>query len=184
MADTHSKEPARGRPDVFAAMRHEHQALVERLDSLERGVAHFATTSSLSPEDEETVRSFVTHLEAQFATHMRSEDEVVYPLLESTVPGTQASLAPLRAEHEELRSMLASLCATLAERAGAARNEQIAVQAQDMADLLRIHIRKEEAVVFAVAERLMRPEELSALGARLAAFASSPSTTARRAPRA
>jgi hemerythrin-like domain-containing protein len=164
-------------------MRTDHHAVLERLEPIEASAERIASGAARSA-DETGMREFVAHLEAQFATHMRAEDEVIYPALESALPDTRGSLAPLRTEHQELRDMLASLRAMLDEPAGAARNEQIAVQAKDLADLLRIHIRKEEAIVFAVAERLMRPGELSALGARLATLASPGTIHTARPPRA
>lgn len=152
-------------PDVFDRMRSDHHAVLERLVDLEAAAESIGSGDGL-PGDEVRVRDFVVHLQAQFATHMRAEDELLYPALASALPDTRASLAPLRGEHAELRAMLAALRATLDEPAGMARNEQLGVQARDLADLLRIHIRKEEALVFTVAERLLPKSELMALGAR------------------
>jgi hemerythrin-like domain-containing protein len=165
-------------------MRAEHQAVLERLETAEACAVRISADGGAAPADIESIRSFARHLESQFATHMRNEDEAIYPLLEASVPGTRHSLAPLRGEHAELRQMLAGLSRTLDEPAAAARNEQIAIQIQDLADLLRIHIRKEEAVVFAVAERLMHPSDLATLGRRLAALSKTPTPTPWRAPRA
>jgi hemerythrin-like domain-containing protein len=43
----------------------------------------------------------------------------------------------------------------------------VAVQLRDFVDLLRIHIRKEEVVVFRVAERALAPDAVAALAARM-----------------
>ena len=59
--------------------------------------------------------------------------------------------------------MLAALIGLLQSPAGSARDEQIAIQMADLAELLRIHIRKEERLVFQVAERVLRPGELERL---------------------
>jgi hemerythrin-like domain-containing protein len=63
--------------------------------------------------------------------------------------------------------MLKRLESTLAEPDPSDRDEQVAVQVRDFIDLLRIHIRKEEAVVIRVAERVLRPREVQALAARM-----------------
>jgi hemerythrin-like domain-containing protein len=63
--------------------------------------------------------------------------------------------------------MLSRLDETLLERPVAARDEQIAVQARDLVDLLRIHIRKEEALVLSVAERVLKPQEIDSLERRM-----------------
>lgn len=162
-------------PDVFDTMRADHRAVLDRLAALEADADRIGAGGGRA-EDEARVRAFVAHLEAQFATHMRAEDELLYPALAAELPDTRSSLAPLRAEHAELRAMLAALRDTLDETPGAGRNEQLAVQATDLADLLRIHIRKEEAVVFAVAERLLPPGERSALRLRLARPAATATT--------
>jgi len=60
--------------------------------------------------------------------------------------------AALVAEHRDLESMLAGFTQTLALPPGPSRDEQLAVQARDLAELLRLHIRKEEAVVFRLAD--------------------------------
>jgi len=159
-----------GRPDVFAAMRRDHRSVLDRLEAIETSVARIASRPAPAGDDEDDgrLRAFVAHLEAQFATHMRAEDEVVYPTLAAELPDTRSVLVPLRVEHSELRAMLASLRATLDEPAGASRDEQVVVQCGDLADLLRIHIRKEEAIVFTAAERLLPADALTALAGRLA----------------
>ena len=63
--------------------------------------------------------------------------------------------------------MLIRLKATLGEPAGPDRDEQIVVQLRDFIDLLRIHIRKEEALVISVAERVLRQSEVELLKARM-----------------
>jgi hemerythrin-like domain-containing protein len=172
------------RLDVFRNMRAEHKAVLGRLTTLLASARRIAARAGAAPTEEARVRAFTDHLEKQFATHMRAEDMVIYPVLETALTGARPSLAPLRGEHDTLRRMLEGLRETLAEPAGAVRNEQIAVQAQDLADLLRIHIRKEEAIVFAVADRLLAPRELSALGAQLAQLLSPATPSPGRAPRA
>jgi len=170
MRDPLKDTGSEGRPDVFAAMRRDHRSVIERLDVLEASVARIAARPAPAGDDDDDarLRAFVAHLEAQFATHMRAEDDVVYPVLAAELPDTRTALVPLRVEHAELRDMLTSLRTTLDEPAGASRDEQVVVQIGDLADLLRIHIRKEEAIVFTVAERLLPADALATLADRLA----------------
>jgi hemerythrin-like domain-containing protein len=115
------------------------------------------------------LQDVVALLERQFATHMAAEDEVLFPALSEALPQTKPTIEPLRAEHADLRSMLSRLDATLREPGSPARDEQIAVQVRDLVDLLRIHIRKEEAIVLSVAERVLKPKEIAALEQRMRA---------------
>ncbi len=116
---------------------------------------------------EEALPGLVALLEVQFASHMAAEDEVLYPALLGAIPAASGSIEPLFAEHAELRQMLARLAATLDEPATAERSEQIRVQVRDLADLLRLHIRKEESLVFRLAPQLLAPGEIAAVSARL-----------------
>jgi hemerythrin-like domain-containing protein len=102
-------------------------------------------------------------LERQFGTHMAAEDQILYPAIARAIPAAAASLTPLHDEHAELREMLLRLRDSLGEQESADRDEQLAVQVHDMADLLRLHIRKEESLVFHVAAQLLAPEEIDAV---------------------
>jgi len=73
-------------------------------------------------------------------------------------PRSAGIFAALVAEHRDLELMLAGLAQTLTLAPGPARDEQLAVQARDLAELLRLHIRKEEAVVFRLAEPMQENE--------------------------
>jgi hemerythrin-like domain-containing protein len=148
---------------VFQRMRADHARVLGELDALERA----ARGAADGPDRERTLLGLVRMLEGQFATHMGAEDDVLFPALIEALPEARGSLTPLKAEHEELRSMLAGLAGVLAQPPGAAREEQIVVQARDLMDLLRIHVRKEEAVVFSVAERVLPEPTLQRIAERL-----------------
>jgi hemerythrin-like domain-containing protein len=70
---------------------------------------------------------------------------------------TRGAVTALRGEHEELRSMLATLVRTLDFPPGARRDEQIAVQLRDLVDLVRIHVRKEDVLIIAAAQAAEQP---------------------------
>ena len=150
-------------PTIFHRMRADHSRVLGELDALERA----ATSGAGDLQRERTLLGLVGLLERQFDTHLRAEDEVLFPALIEVLPEARGSLAPLRAEHDELRSMLAGLARVLEQPPGPAREEQVAVQARDLVDLLRIHVRKEEAVVFGVAERVLPEPTLQRIAERL-----------------
>jgi hemerythrin-like domain-containing protein len=151
---------------IFERMREDHRSVLERirvLDSAAAAIPKGAAGDWPGPE----AREVLALLGRQFQTHMAAEDEVLYPALAEALPVARPSMEPLIADHGALRMMLADLEQELGEPASDARNEQMGVQLRDLADLLRIHIRKEEAVVFTIAERALTPKELEALAARL-----------------
>jgi len=163
--------------DPFARFRREHRNVLARLDRLEAALVRRRPTRAGEP----MLRDAVEHLERQFATHMAAEDAVLFPAVADSFPESRETLAPLTDEHATLRSMLAGLRAVLARPRGSNRDEQIVIQTRDLIDLLRIHIDKEEAVVFALAERVLRPRGVRALARRLRPFTRPQPAPTRRA---
>ena len=153
------------RTSIFERMRNDHKRVLERIATLESGILGrgHGRGASIGVSRLRSLREVVELLDRQFATHMTAEVEVLFPALVEALPQTKTTLEPLHADHAELRSMLSRLDATLGEPASPAREEGIMVQVRDLVDLLRIHIRKEEAVVLSVAERVLKPEEIDVL---------------------
>lgn len=171
---------ARSAGDPFAGFRTDHVRVLAYLSATERAVLG---PHGLRPGAHERLRAFVALLEQQFATHMTTEDALLFPALAEVMPESRAILAPLAEDHAEMRSLLASLAEALAARAGRARDERIGVQLRDLLDLLRLHIQREERTVFDVAERILSPVESRDLAARLSRFVAVLSPVARSATR-
>jgi hemerythrin-like domain-containing protein len=152
---------------IFERMREDHRRVLAEVAEMEEAM-EASRTRGASAQPPPAVARVVALLERQFASHMAAEDEVLYPALMEALPETRASIEPLRADHGVLRMMLADLEGTLQQKPGEAKDEEMAVQIRDLVDLLRIHIRKEEALVIGVAERVLRPAEVKALAARMA----------------
>lgn len=143
---------------IFEQMREDHRRVLAEIAAMEQAVAGGA-------DPVPAVTGLVALLGRQFGSHMAAEDEVLYPALMNALPETRASIEPLRADHGALRMMLADLEETLSLPGD--DREQVTVQVRDLVDLLRIHIRKEEALVIGMAERVLRPAEVEALAARM-----------------
>ena len=139
-------------------MRVDHQRVLERLALL----VPEAGTPPARP-DVPAIRALVEYLAQQFDTHMAAENDVLFPIVAEALPATTDSIAPLRLEHAELRTMLGALKVRLGEPESHTRDEQMSILLSDLAELLRIHIRKEERLVFQVAERVLSPGELERL---------------------
>jgi hemerythrin-like domain-containing protein len=148
----------------FARFRRDHRRVLARLSAME------ATAPGRRGVLESPLRRHLATLARQFDTHMAAEEAVLYPALAVAFPEARGTLAPLHEEHADLRAMLSSLGASLDQPAGGERNVQIAIQVRDFVDLLRVHIRKEESVVFDVSERVLKARELRGLARRLAPF--------------
>lgn len=150
--------------DPFDGFRADHARVLAHLDLVE---PRLGLDEAL---DESLVRELVAHLSRQFATHMTAEDAVLYPALDAAFPEGRRVLEPLRADHAELRDLLALLAKTVDLPRTPRRDERLAVAMRDFVDLLRIHIHKEESAVFDVVPRVLDGADLDALALRLAPF--------------
>jgi hemerythrin-like domain-containing protein len=157
-------------------MREDHRRVLAEVAVLETAAGADASRDWPGPE----VIDVLAMLARQFRTHMAAEDEVLYPALAEALPATRPSLEPLEADHASLRMMLSDLEESLREPSSRSRNEAIAVQLRDLVDLLRIHIRKEEVVVFAVAECALSRTEMETLAARMEHDAAAASRSTQR----
>ena len=157
---------------LIERLRLDHEHVLRDIAALERALARDARRAHGSKAG---IGRVLGMLEVQFQTHMAAEDQVLYPAIARTIPASAASLEPLHDDHAELRQMLARLQATLREEPTAERDEQIAVQIHDLADLLRLHIRKEEALVFHVAARILDATDIAAVLNRMNAGSREPS---------
>jgi hemerythrin-like domain-containing protein len=163
---------------VFRRLRADHQHVLAGLPALERAAGIAAArrgprTGGAAPRRSspaaraKSLSRIFQALARQFNTHMSAEDEVLFPTLGRALPETLGRLEPLQLEHQELRKMLDSLTDLVRMPASRERDEQVAVQTRDFVDLLRIHVRKEDVVVFRVAERVLGPDQLDEVADRL-----------------
>jgi iron-sulfur cluster repair protein YtfE (RIC family) len=89
--------------------------------------------------------------------HFRAEEEVLFPLLRSSVPQSTALIDDLLRQHEQIRRAMPRL------EAGAGLAKLIF----DLGDLLEAHIRKEERELFALFEKHVAPAQAEMTGAEL-----------------
>ena len=149
--------------DTFRHLREDHARVLSELCVL----ADLAEAPEHTPRTIDELRGLVVLLERECAAHMRAEEEALFPALANVLTEAAKTIPPLAAEHTELKDMLATLGGVLAGPPSHARDEQIAVQARDLVDLFRIHVRKEESLIFRMAERVLSTESLQHLAERL-----------------
>ena len=145
------------RREIFQKLRADHRRVLRDVDGIGRGDRVEATAA---------LRTLLSRLGRQFASHMAADDEQVFPALRLALPEASGAIEPLQVEHVELRALLQSLAALLDQPAGRRRDEALRVQWDDFSELLRRHIRKEEALVFHVAEQVLPPRELARIETR------------------
>lgn len=144
----------------FADIRREHQGVLNALDKLEAAMERDA---SGEPDGGRAVQlaalaEFLEFHEARVAPHMRAEEEDVYPLLDRYLPSELGSAEAMRQEHETIRALVGLLRRDWERLKGGApaAASEIAAVAQDLAVLLRDHIRKEDHLINPLLQRLLR----------------------------
>ena len=161
---------------IFERLRADHERVLGELGALERAAGISGAPRARAAKrggdahhlDEAACRRVLDLVAEQFDTHMATEDEALFPALARALPEALGRLESFRVEHEEMRGMLAGLFALMKRPAAPERDEQLAVQARDFVDLLRIHVRKEEAIVFRMAEQVLAPAELDKITQHMA----------------
>ena len=166
MAPRGESKTAKG-AKLFERLRNDHARVLREVGDLEAKLLRTGRAGHLPADVEKALPGLLALLEAEFSSHMAVEDEILYPALLAAIPAAAGSVEPLFTEHSELRQMLARLVSTLRDAPGPDRSEQLRVQIHDVADLLRLHIRKEESLVFRLAPQLLAPSEIAAVSSRL-----------------
>lgn len=138
-------------PD-FEAIRREHRAALEAVLRLQRACAEEFGDRA------EAAGDFISFFETSIEPHMRGEEAQIYPLLEKHLPEDIGSADAMRREHETLRSLVALLRQVRRRLAAgdAAAAAEFSVLGQDVALLLREHIRKEDGVFNPLLERILK----------------------------
>jgi hemerythrin-like domain-containing protein len=157
-----NRKRAVGAKALFQRMRRDHARVLARIGALEAALRRRGCTGT---EQASALDELLDLLGAQFASHMTAEDEALYPAILAALPAASGSIESLLAEHAELRQMLRRLRELNNEPASSDRSEQIRVQVHDVSDLLRLHIEKEESLIFRLAPRLLAPDEIAAVAA-------------------
>jgi len=145
----------------FEDIRRQHQQVLEAVARLEAALSRERSASEAPDGGEPLVTAlgkFLDFYESTLEPLMRDEEQHVYPLLDRYLPGEIGSTAVMLREHETIRglvSMLRTSCTRMRQGAPEAKLD-VAVLVQDLAFVLRDHIRKEDGVVNPLLERLLR----------------------------
>lgn len=145
-------------------LRREHDAILNVLDVAEEVAARLrrreAVRAGVLGELLEFLRLFADRC------HHGKEEDVLFPLLESKgLPREGGPIGVMLLEHDEGRAFIREMAEAAKEYASAAPSAgpRWAEAATNYVALLRAHIQKENQVLFAMAERILTPEEQARL---------------------
>lgn len=144
---------------LFDDVQRQHQRILEAVSRLEDVLGRGGPASDAHGGDDIVVAALGTFLEFCSSTLeplMRDEERRVYPLLDFYLPPEIGSTAAMFQEHETIRGLVSMLRSSRARmREGAPDAEaDVTVLVQDLALLVRDHVRKEDGVIHPLLERL------------------------------
>ncbi len=144
---------------TISSLGRQHQDVLAQLDAVEAELA--ASGSGLD------LTAFASYLEGEVVHHFTLEEHALFPVLARYLSEEHGPLAVMNAEHASFRDLLSGLGAGI--RSGDRRQQRAC--AEDLVELLRGHIAKEDQVLFPMACRLLNADEQSEVESRAAALA-------------
>jgi hemerythrin-like domain-containing protein len=143
--------------DPLRRFEEEHEVALAALERLEQAAT--ALQESGPPESHFAVtREVLALLRGAVREHNENEERALFPLL-----GEDAPLGPFLEEHEILWRLESDLAVAL-ERQDRTRVTRLAFE---IIDLLRIHIRRENEILFPMSRALLGAEGLASVARRL-----------------
>ena len=131
----------------------EHKTILRALDILDHMAARIKEDQPLAVEDVETILRFLR----AFADnqHQAKEESALFPELLRTSAANGPPLRQMIFEHDQERSLVEGLEDSLRTK----RGMEFVHFANRLTGLIRTHIRKEDNILFPMAERCLSPEQ-------------------------
>ncbi len=156
----------------------DHKGLVSQLDIFEKTLLSIMD-EGITPEIKERIRNFYEFFDHEFIPHNRKEESQLFPKLkqklletgEHSTDGTQTPVDILLADHIEALQLAAvsfnlfGLITKLKDQNSKLVILDLAIeQGKALLELLRIHIFREDNIVFSLAQKLISKDEFKHLG--------------------
>lgn len=125
-------------------------------------------------ERSQAFRDFGRFFEAEILSHMRKEDEVLYPALEEFLPRDVGPLVVLRSEHAEMYAnfvRMMKVAELLDQESTSPELEQkLLFYGRTLVQIMRDHIYKEQQVLFPMVMRYLNAEQDRRIAAEMEAM--------------
>ena len=162
----------------------EHVLFLEELNAFEAAILS-VQESGYTRESDARLRHFFHYLDQEFTPHSRREEVALFPLLRErligsgehgsgSVPATATEL--MEDEHAKAMQLAAVVVSFLGlvfrlpdERSGMIVLDAALEQGKNLVELLRLHVFREDNVIFALAHRLISSAEFDEMQSRAAA---------------
>lgn len=160
-----------GDADPFQTLLDDHEEFLEKLHELEAVLDEMTNTREANDGNRELLDESLRFFEEELLPHIRSEDDLVLPALESKIGRFGTLVGVIAYEHEEVRREIAKFREARNEL-DVARDPWPAIQELNRHGIFTIqflwdHFRKERVSLFPTARKSLSPDELTEIGARL-----------------
>jgi len=173
--------PALALHPVLREFRDEHVPFLQELNAFEEAILSIQK-SGYTRESDAKLRHFFHYFDHEFTPHSRREEAALFPLLRErliasgehgsgSVPATATDV--MQDEHAKAMQLAAVVVSFLGlvfrlpdERSGMIVLDAALEQGKNLVELLRLHVFREDNVVFSLAHRLISVAEFDAMQAK------------------
>jgi hemerythrin-like domain-containing protein len=135
-------------------LREEHELVLMVVAAMEREVASIETTDHVNADRVANMIDFTRNFTD--GCHHAKEEKLLFPLLEQRDPAAGGPVSVMLSEHDAGREAVRAIVGALPDvDADAAARRTVAENLGLYAQLLRLHINKENNVLFPLADRLL-----------------------------
>jgi len=145
-------------------LTHEHKTILRALDVLDAMATRVERDQPVEAVDVDTLLDFLRAFADEH--HQAEEESALFPELMRTSAATQPALRQMAFEHDQERSLVKGLEDSLRTKKGF----EFVQFACRLTDLLRNHIRKEDQILFEIAERSLSADQDERVAAELNRF--------------
>ena len=147
---------------LTSILSREHQVVLGKLRQLE---------DALSELDLKVLEEVLRFMEGDLPLHRKKEEEVLFPALGRHIGTETGPIAVMLQEHEAELNHLRDLRAAVDDlKGGGDAGNRVRGSARAILELLRAHIRKEDEILFPMAEQRLTPEEHAEVARSMAAI--------------
>ena len=139
----------------------EHKIVLARLMAFETALDAF---------DLEQIHATIRFFDEQVVLHRRKEEEVLFPAMKKHLGTEDGPIQCMLAEHQDEQEKIRKIRSLLEGNPGPTSRSAIVKAGRYILDLLRIHIVKEDNIVFPLAESVLTDEEKKEVLARMKAI--------------
>jgi hemerythrin-like domain-containing protein len=152
-------------PAPIEDLKNEHGVIVRMLKVMDKASVQLHAGREVDPELWEGATDFLQNFVDK--CHHTKEEKHLFPVMvERGVSGEVGPIAVMLREHEDGRAHAKRLRALTADAPRRKNSERISETVRAYVDLLTMHIRKENGVVFPLADQVLNPQDQNELEAR------------------